>query len=71
MHTRVAARTIEAAVARSDSPHDVESDSPPNVESDSPPNRSPETDADKVWRQRLIRRKTTLARRALAAHRRR
>ena len=33
--------------------------------------RAAETDADKVRLQRLIRRKTTLARRALAAHRKR
>jgi hypothetical protein len=63
MRTYVVEGTIEAPVARSDSP--------PEAEGDSARRKSTETDADKVWRQRLIRRKTTLARRAMAAYRRR
>lgn len=47
------------------------SDAAEGVEAGALPRGSAETDADKVRLQRLIRRKTTLARRALAAHRRR
>ena len=61
MPTHVAQSSIEAVEAKAGSTDDVDGDSLPR--------RSAETDADKVQRQRLIRRKTTVARRALAAHR--
>ncbi len=63
MRTQATECSVEEAAAPSDATA--------GVEGGSLPRRSAEADADKVRLQRLIRRKTALARRALAAQRRR